>query len=576
MAGEGSTLLHKERVTKWEQMPNLDFATNCVFVDEAGFNMHTQRNFGCSLCGTPAKGVVPTARGISVTILGAISSAGIIDVLLRKPEAVSAAKKQKANGQEVRIIVQTFNAPSRIANYVAAQIAMAYLNNVSLHFGEKLQCAVNRLLDMKARKAALVRRMAGQSQREIRRACEAQIWGPAHLIKEVAFTRPFNPPRLNDAGQAILRGLGPILRAYPEGYQFADNSLFLDAAIHPENHFWAYFRLSQLFEHDRCQFECFPQRKDWRPANMAVTTNILRSELLSGVLGCFGETALASWGRVLDPTSKPFRGEHFDFEEVMHTDAVGISVITRATGDGGGDGGDGDGAAPRGRQRRGWRRHRGRCNQGPEFQYVTELLADELAEDLGKCVFIDPGRRDILFCAHEDSTAEKPQTYRYTRNQRSKETRMKRFACIREKVKPEAVRAAEARLSRFSSTTVNLRRYKQYLEARAAEWDLLSDFYSNTRTTGNLGGHTYPLHCRLHLSAHLNQQQADQRLARNLRSKFGENPVLEIGDWSAPMARHHEQIQGVSMRRMLRRQGFKVHLVPEFRTSSLCPACLTG
>ncbi|KAJ1727581.1 hypothetical protein LPJ61_004494 [Coemansia biformis] len=444
--------------------------------------------------------------------------------------------------------IQTFHAPSHIASYAAVQVATAYLKNVSLHFGEKLQSAVNRLLDMKARKAALVRRMAGQSQREIRCACKAQIWGPARLIKEVAFTQSPNPPRLDQAGRYILQRLRPILRAYPAGYQFADNSLFLDAAIHPENHFWAYFRLSQLFESDRRQFECFPQRKDWRPANMAVTTNILRSELLAGVPGCFGETALASWGRVLDPTSKPFRGEHFDFEEVVHTDAVGISVITRATGDGGGDGGDGNGAAPRGRQRRGWRHRGGRRNQGPEFQYVTELSADELAEDLGKCVFIDPGRRDILFCAHEDSTAENPQTYQYTRNQRSKETRMKRFACIWDKVKPEAVQAAEARLSRFSSTTVNLRRYKQYLEARAAEWDLLSDFYSNTRTTGNLGGHTYPLHCRLRLSAHLNQQQADQRLARNLRSKFGEDAVLEIDDWTVSMNKFHEPIRGVGMR----------------------------
>ncbi|KAJ1734063.1 hypothetical protein LPJ61_001262 [Coemansia biformis] len=137
------------------------------------------------------------------------------------------------------VVVQTFNAPSRIVSYAAVQIATAYLNNVLLHFGEKLQSAVNRLLDMKARKAALVQRMAGQSQREIRRACEAQIWGPARLIKEVAFTQSPNPLRLNDAGQAILQRLGPILRAYPARYQFADNSLFLDAAIHPENHFWA-------------------------------------------------------------------------------------------------------------------------------------------------------------------------------------------------------------------------------------------------------------------------------------------------------------------------------------------------
>lgn len=37
--------LRKEKVEQWEQTPHLDFATNCVFIDEAGFNLHIQRNF---------------------------------------------------------------------------------------------------------------------------------------------------------------------------------------------------------------------------------------------------------------------------------------------------------------------------------------------------------------------------------------------------------------------------------------------------------------------------------------------------------------------------------------------------
>jgi transposase len=96
--------LRRERIEEWEAIPELDFAKNCVFIDEAGFNLHTQRNYGCSRKGTPAKGIVPTAKGITITILGAISQAGVIDISLKKPQAVSMSKKRKANDTKAMMI----------------------------------------------------------------------------------------------------------------------------------------------------------------------------------------------------------------------------------------------------------------------------------------------------------------------------------------------------------------------------------------------------------------------------------------------------------------------------------------
>ena len=72
--------LRRQRVEDWEATPELDYSKNCVFIDDAGFNLHAQRNYGRSRKGTPAKGIVPTAQGITITILGAISQAGVIDI----------------------------------------------------------------------------------------------------------------------------------------------------------------------------------------------------------------------------------------------------------------------------------------------------------------------------------------------------------------------------------------------------------------------------------------------------------------------------------------------------------------
>lgn len=72
----------------------------CVFIEEAGFNQHTQGNHGRSRKGSPTKGIVPTAIGVTITILGAISQTGIKDIL-RKPQAAATSKKRKVNGKAI-------------------------------------------------------------------------------------------------------------------------------------------------------------------------------------------------------------------------------------------------------------------------------------------------------------------------------------------------------------------------------------------------------------------------------------------------------------------------------------------
>jgi hypothetical protein len=57
--------------------------------------MHTLRNFGRSLRGAPEKGIVPTGRGITVSILDAIYQAGVMDICLRKPQAASTSRRER-------------------------------------------------------------------------------------------------------------------------------------------------------------------------------------------------------------------------------------------------------------------------------------------------------------------------------------------------------------------------------------------------------------------------------------------------------------------------------------------------
>ncbi|GAA5815200.1 hypothetical protein MFLAVUS_008706 [Mucor flavus] len=100
--------LRRERVLEWKSDKNMNWNNNCVFIDEAGFNMHIRRNFGRSKRGTPAKTLLPLNRGITMTIIGAICEKGVIDLTLRKPKAVQkkavCSKKRKKGDGEAEVV----------------------------------------------------------------------------------------------------------------------------------------------------------------------------------------------------------------------------------------------------------------------------------------------------------------------------------------------------------------------------------------------------------------------------------------------------------------------------------------
>ncbi|KAF9897291.1 hypothetical protein BX616_005862, partial [Lobosporangium transversale] len=54
------------------------FEKKTIFIDEAGFNLHLIREYGWSRKGRPVNVVRPTVRGRNVSVVGAISSTGII------------------------------------------------------------------------------------------------------------------------------------------------------------------------------------------------------------------------------------------------------------------------------------------------------------------------------------------------------------------------------------------------------------------------------------------------------------------------------------------------------------------
>lgn len=108
----------RTKVLEWLEIEDFDYSKNCVFIDEAGFNMNISRTFGRSVRGTPAKITVATQRGVSITIMGAMCEKGIVNITLRKPTAVASKKKRKLEFAETGLDVVNGRIGTRTTHYL--------------------------------------------------------------------------------------------------------------------------------------------------------------------------------------------------------------------------------------------------------------------------------------------------------------------------------------------------------------------------------------------------------------------------------------------------------------------------
>ncbi|KAG2191936.1 hypothetical protein INT47_012019 [Mucor saturninus] len=82
-----------EWVINWSKT-DIDYQSNCVFIDEAAFHVNLKRTMAWSKKGERAIVETPITRAQTTNILGAISSHGIINVKVRRPYQ-SVSKKRK-------------------------------------------------------------------------------------------------------------------------------------------------------------------------------------------------------------------------------------------------------------------------------------------------------------------------------------------------------------------------------------------------------------------------------------------------------------------------------------------------
>jgi hypothetical protein len=93
--------LRKEKVEEWKAHTWFGLLQKLCLHRRSRVQSTYPRNHGRSRRGPSAKGTIPTAKGVTITILGAISDARVIDISLRKPQAVSTSKKERLMARQL-------------------------------------------------------------------------------------------------------------------------------------------------------------------------------------------------------------------------------------------------------------------------------------------------------------------------------------------------------------------------------------------------------------------------------------------------------------------------------------------
>lgn len=366
----------------------------------------------------------------------------------------------------------------QIALYECTKIETAYLNHIKAHFGNKLKMIINKLCKKKELAEDLRKKLNKDksSKEAISKVLRKKVYDPCNQVKSVVEKKVM--PEAAILGDDAEEKIKAILQCYPDAYNFTKDSIFYDVKVNPEFHYKAFMKISELFaSEDLYQCVCFPLRTTFIPCYMTLDSMIVNHHILKSKTLFKAENKSQIWREVVNINNKAFKdqGENklLKFQGTIESDGIGMSIIKQNTTT------NRKAVLPKTKKNT---RNKNKESGDDTLSYIESLTPAELEKTKDKCVLIDPGRRDVLYCMKETSTSHRKQVTTYTKMTRTRLAR--RYKILRKKSMPASVQSSEEILSKTKSFTVNLDEYEEYIKARALAEKVLGPYYGNeTRQT---------------------------------------------------------------------------------------------
>ena len=442
-----------------------------------------------------------------------------------------------------------------VLDYLKEDVITMYENNIQLHYVEYIERYVNVVWKKKMIMDKI--RKLGKTHKE-RETRVRNLCTELRKIKNDLLNVDGKPYQSNHHYHKwIAEQKRHIL---PQRNKFEKNSVMYDLKCKTMEYFpCMIFMMKQVENDGESVNNVFPLRSEIAPKYIRLDTTTLVNLLLRkehGTKAFFktkGELKKNEdkiWKFFFRTERKMFHKTGFSFHHMVSTDGIGLSILLLR-----------DDLV-------------GKKLPMMKKGISKELYIDEL-DDYStlrdkKIVGIDPGKEDLIYCV--DDASKDANVFRYSQNQRRKETKMKKYnniilAMKTNKIEGKTIIEYETELSHFNRKSLQITKYKEYLREKNRINHILFSFYRKE------------LFRKLKFGKYINIKRNEQKMISNFKKVYGnpDNVVICIGDWEQrTQMKYKEPTLGKGIRTLFRKNNYNVFLVDEFRSSCKCSNCNGG
>ena len=342
--------------------------------------------------------------------------------------------------------------------------------------------------------------------------------------------------------------------------EFKKSNLYYDIQCVPMDYLPKMIYMMKIIEKEGLTINNpFPLRTDIIPKHIRIDTTILVHTLLTKKYGNKSDYLFKGnlkknedkiWKFFFRTERQCFTKPNYSFHHMIETDGISASILLIR------------------KDKIGKRIVSRECKTTSNEKYIDEL--NDITYNIiknKKIVAIDPGKCDLIYCVDGDN--KEANTFRYSQDQRRKETKIKKYnkLIIKEKetkIVGKTIIEYETELSKYNKKSLDLDKYKDYVKNKNKINKIIMDFYSKS------------LFRKLKLNGYINRKRNEQKLIKNFSNKFGdkEDVIVCFGDFEQKKhMKFKEPTKGKGMRTLFRKNGFLTYLVDEFRTSCRCSSC---
>ena len=442
-----------------------------------------------------------------------------------------------------------------ILDYLKEDVITMYENNIQLHYVEYVERYVNVVWKKKFIVDKI--RKLGKTQKE-RETRVRNLCTELRKIKNDLLNVDGKPYQSNHHYHKwIAEQKQHIL---PQRNKFEKNSVMYDLKCKTMEYFpCMIFMMKQVENNGESVNNVFPLRSEIVPKYIRLDTTTLVNLLLRkehGTKGFFktnGELKKNEdkiWKFFFRTERKMFHKTGFSFNHMVSTDGIGLSILLLRNDLVG--------------------KKLPMMKKGISKELYIDELDDYSTLRDKKIVGVDPGKEDLIYCV--DDASKDANVFRYSQNQRRKETKMKKYnniilALKTNKIEGKTIIEYETELSHFNRKSLQITKYKEYLREKNRINHILFQFYRKE------------LFRKLKFGKYINIKRNEQKMIRNFRKMYGnpEEVIICIGDWEQrKQMKYKEPTLGKGIRTLFRKNNFNVFLVDEFRSSCKCSKCDGG